>query len=1047
MNTITNPTKINALRSFIRTTDIDILFIQEVENEQLTLPGYNVIANVDHTRRGTAIALKEHIQFSHVEKSLDSRLVAVRVQDTTLCCVYAPSGTALRAHRERFFNNTIAYYLRHQTEHIILAGDFNCVLRQCDSTGHNMSPSLQATIQQLQLHDVWLKLRSRDAGRTYITAQSSSRLDRIYVSGGLCEQLRAVHTHACSFSDHMAVSLRVCLPHLGQEHGRGFWSLRPHLLTNDNITELQTRWQFWTRQRRNYRSWIDWWLECAKPKIVSFFRWKSKEVFEEFHRAQQALHDRLQRAYGSYYQNPAMLTVINRLKGEMLALQRNFSQAFVRINEQLVAGEPLSVFQLGDRRRKRTVITQIDGEAGESIEDSQAIQRHVHQFFSELYSEPNIAVDQPNDFQCDQIIPNNDATNDACMEEITTADIWAAIKTSSSKKSPGPDGLPKEFFHRAFDVIHRELNLVLNEALGSNFPSKFVEGVVVLIKKRGRGNTVRSYRPISLLNFDYKLLSRILKARLENVMSTHGILSQAQKCSNGQRNIFQATLALKDKIAQLTARKQVAKLLSFDLDHAFDRVKHSFLYNNMRSLGFNPRFVDLLSRISSMSSSRLLINGHLTAAFPIERSVRQGDPISMHLFVLYIHPLLYALERVCGTDLVVAYADDISVIASSTNKIHAMRDVFTCFGRISGAVLNLKKTTSIDVGFVNGHPLQVDWLRTEDSIKILGVVFTNSIRRMISLNWDAAVNKVSQHIWLHSLRTLTIHQKVILLNTFITSKVWYLSSILPLNGVHIAKITATMGTFLWRGHPARVPMHQLARSYDQGGLKLQLPAMKSRALMINRHVHEIGSMPFYNSFFSQAHPPIPPTNIPCLKAILQTYPRLPPQIQQNPSSDQLHRYYVSQTDQPRVETRYPAVDWKRVWNNIRSKKLPSSQRSSWYLLVNEKIEHRQLWHTIRRVDNEQCLHCNAASETLKHKLRDCPRVEAAWAHLQQRLAITLQGRRRLTYEDLLHPVLNFASRNQKLEILKLFINYVTFINSCDNVVDVNELDFYLTVEM
>lgn len=100
-----SPTKINAL--------------------QLTLQGFNVIANVDHTRRGTAIALRDHIRFSHVEKSLDGRLVAVRVQNVTLCCVYAPSGT----------------------EHVILAGDFNCVLRQTDSTGHNMSPSLLATVQ------------------------------------------------------------------------------------------------------------------------------------------------------------------------------------------------------------------------------------------------------------------------------------------------------------------------------------------------------------------------------------------------------------------------------------------------------------------------------------------------------------------------------------------------------------------------------------------------------------------------------------------------------------------------------------------------------------------------------------------------------------------------------------------------------------------------------------------------------------------------------------------------------------------------------------
>ena len=67
INNITNQTKLSALCTFIRNTELDIVFLQEVENEQLVLPGYNVICNVDHSRRGTAIALKEHIKFSHVE--------------------------------------------------------------------------------------------------------------------------------------------------------------------------------------------------------------------------------------------------------------------------------------------------------------------------------------------------------------------------------------------------------------------------------------------------------------------------------------------------------------------------------------------------------------------------------------------------------------------------------------------------------------------------------------------------------------------------------------------------------------------------------------------------------------------------------------------------------------------------------------------------------------------------------------------------------------------------------------------------------------------
>lgn len=138
------------------------------------------------------------------------------------------------------------------------------------------------------------------------------------------------------------------------------------------------------------------------------------------------------------------------------------------------------------------------------------------------------------------------------------------------------------------------------------------------------------------------------------MLRSHNVLTSSQKCSNIGSNIFQATLAIKDRIVQLKMNKRKGKLISFDLDHAFDRVDQRFLFSTMRALGLNTSIVDLLSRIAAASSSRLLINGHLSAFLPIEQSVRQGDPLSIHLFVLYLHPLLRHLEQVCGTDLIVA---------------------------------------------------------------------------------------------------------------------------------------------------------------------------------------------------------------------------------------------------------------------------------------------------------------------------------------------------------------------------------------------------------
>lgn len=570
----------------------------------------------------------------------------------------------------------------------------------------------------------------------------------------------------------------------------------------------------------------------------------------------------------------------------------------------------------------------------------------------------------------------------------------------------------------------------------------------MLVKKKGSDDTPHSYRPISLLNFDYKILSRILKARLENVVRDHHILTESQKCANPNRNIFQATLSLKDRVAQLIQRKQRAKLISFDLEQAFDRVRRPYLHRTMCSLGINRRLVDLLSRIATLSSSRLLVNGHLSPSFPIQRSVRQGCPLSMLLFVLYLHPLLTKLEGVSREDLVVAYADDITVISTSTQRIHTMKELIDRFEHVSGARLNLQKTQSIDIGYIGGNPLDIPWLRTTNTIKVLGVIFANSIRLMVTLNWDAMVRKFSQLTWFHSMRSLNLYQKVTLLNTFITAKIWYLASHLCPYAVHTAKLTSTMGSFLWSRMPARVPMIQLARERSQGGLKLQLPAIKCKSLLLNRHLQDLDFLPFYKSIIhSNNQPQTPvPADLPDLKLICQQQRLLPIQIQQNPSSEQICCYFLEQTEAPRVERMHPNTDWKRAWLNASSRRLPSSIRSDLFIIMNEKTEHRQLLHLIRRADGENCTHCGTAVETMEHKFSTCTRVAGAWTLLQHNLTAVLNGWRRLSFNDLLRPVLPNINLTKRIRILKLFSLYISYINKCNNRIDVAALEFHLNCE-
>jgi exonuclease III len=128
---------------------LDIIFFQEVENENIELDDFNIVYNINEDKRGTAIALRQHIQFSNIEKSLDSRMLVLRINNNiTLCNIYAPSGSQHRQYRDIFFNSNLAYYLRNLTDYLIMGGDFNSVIHAKDSIGNsNFCNALQRTVQ------------------------------------------------------------------------------------------------------------------------------------------------------------------------------------------------------------------------------------------------------------------------------------------------------------------------------------------------------------------------------------------------------------------------------------------------------------------------------------------------------------------------------------------------------------------------------------------------------------------------------------------------------------------------------------------------------------------------------------------------------------------------------------------------------------------------------------------------------------------------------------------------------------------------------------
>ena len=91
----------------------------------------------------------------------------------------------------------------------------------------------------------------------------------------------------------------------------------------------------------------------------------------------------------------------------------------------------------------------------------------------------------------------------------------------SKNKSPGGDGLPIEFYQEFWNDIEFILVNALNENFSNNCMSDTQkQGLITLIFKKGEMENLNNWRPITLLNYDYKIMTAVLANRLHKVVQS-----------------------------------------------------------------------------------------------------------------------------------------------------------------------------------------------------------------------------------------------------------------------------------------------------------------------------------------------------------------------------------------------------------------------------------------------------------------------------------------------------------------------------------------------
>lgn len=128
-------------------------------------------------------------------------------------------------------------------------------------------------------------------------------------------------------------------------------------------------------------------------------------------------------------------------------------------------------------------------------------------------------------------------SSEHCEGHITLGECKTALKRMQNNKYPGPDGLPKEFYTFAFPYIGKSFVKLINRVwLEGTLPQSQIQCFITLIcKDKHNADLLSNWRPISLLNCDYKILSKVLSLRLSTVLGE--IVHPDQTCSVPSRTI------------------------------------------------------------------------------------------------------------------------------------------------------------------------------------------------------------------------------------------------------------------------------------------------------------------------------------------------------------------------------------------------------------------------------------------------------------------------------------------------------------------------------
>ena len=215
--------------------------------------------------------------------------------------------------------------------------------------------------------------------------------------------------------------------------------------------------------------------------------------------------------------------------------------------------------QKANNKLMQTLLT----DDGHLVDTQEEILKETTNFYQRLYKS------ETTDTLAQDYLLNNltnvltDEDRDSVEGEITLEELFTVVNTFSKDKSPGNDGLTAEFYQTFFIVIGKDLVEVINEGFKRGELSLSMRrGVIVLIWKGDDKRLLKNWRPISLLNYDYKAITKVLATRVRDILPK--IIHPNQKCGIKGRSIHDGVALIRDIIEYVNRKHLPGVIISLE---------------------------------------------------------------------------------------------------------------------------------------------------------------------------------------------------------------------------------------------------------------------------------------------------------------------------------------------------------------------------------------------------------------------------------------------------------------------------------------------------